>query len=394
LANPWVLPSVILPGPSGTYGFPPRWVNTTTFANSGISQTAVQQDLKTPLTYEWNLNTQYEFKRNWVLELGYVGSHGIHQVGQSRSGAQGQGTTVQGFNLAPLAGAGCSSCALTGVTTNTVANVVLRVPYLGISPTDSMIASTAAYKYNSLQATVRKQLSYGLQLQGSYTWSRAFIALPFFTNTAPYQAIAYEPNNNYRPQRFVLNYVWNLPLPHPQGWLGRVAEGWSASGVTTIQNGTPLTITDGTGGSIFFGGQGANSTAQICPGMSYSNLLTSGSLTQRVGNGLVPGGTGYLNGKAQNVLCAVPAIGNGTGFGNMGGGAVLGPGQNNWDISLAKITAIRESQSVQFRAEFFDVWNHPQFSNPVTVASAPNFGQISTTSVSPRIIRLALKYSF
>jgi hypothetical protein len=394
LANPWVLPSVILPGPSGTYGFPPRWVNTTTFANSGISQTAVQQDLKTPLTYEWNLNTQYEFKRNWVLELGYVGSHGIHQVGQSRSGAQGQGTTVQGFNLAPLAGAGCSSCALTGVTTNTVANVVLRVPYLGISPTDSMIASTAAYKYNSLQATVRKQLSYGLQLQGSYTWSRAFIALPFFTNTAPYQAIAYEPNNNYRPQRFVLNYVWNLPLPHPQGWLGRVAEGWSASGVTTIQNGTPLTITDGTGGSIFFGGQGANSTAQICPGMSYSNLLTSGSLTQRVGNGLVPGGTGYLNGKAQNVLCAVPAIGNGTGFGNMGGGAVLGPGQNNWDISLAKITAIRESQSVQFRAEFFDVWNHPQFSNPVTVASAPNFGQISTTSVSPRIIQLALKYSF
>jgi hypothetical protein len=128
--------------------------------------------------------------------------------------------------------------------------------------------------------------------------------------------------------------------------------------------------------------------------MSYSNLLTSGSLTQRVGNGLVPGGTGYLNGKAQNVLCAVPAIGNGTGFGNMGGGAVLGPGQNNWDISLAKITAIRESQSVQFRAEFFDVWNHPQFSNPVTVASAPNFGQISTTSVSPRIIQLALKYSF
>jgi len=391
LANPWVLPPVV-PGPAGTYGFPLRWVNTGTFANSGLSQTIVQQDLKTPLTYEWNLNTQYEFRRNWVLELGYVGSHGIHQVGQSRSGAQGQGTTVQGFNLAPLVGAGCTSCALTGVTTNTVANVADRVPYLGLSPTDAMIASTASYKYNSLQATVRKQLSYGLQLQGSYTWSRAFIALPFFMNTYPYDLFAYEPNNNYRPHRFVLNYVWNLPFARAHGLMGRVTEGWSLSGVFTIQDGTPLTITDGTGGSIFFGGQGANSTAQMCPGMSYANLLTLGSLTQRVAGGLTSGGVGYLT-KA-GVLCAVPSIGNGTGFGNMGGGAVLGPGQNNWDMSIAKSFTIREGQSLQFRSEFFNTFNHAQFSNPTTAASAANFGQISTTSVSPRIIQLALKYLF
>jgi hypothetical protein len=101
--------------------------------------------------------------------------------------------------------------------------------------------------------------------------------------------ITYEPNNNYRPHRFVLNYVWNLPFPHAQGMLGRVAEGWSLAGVFTIQNGTPLTITDGTGGSIFFGGQGANSTAQLCPGMTYANLLTSGNLTQRVSGGLKNG---------------------------------------------------------------------------------------------------------
>ena len=393
LADPWVLPSVV-PGPTGTYGFPLRWVNTTNFSNSGLGQTVVQQDLQTPLTYEWNLNTQYEFRRNWVLELGYVGSHGIHQIGQSRSGAQGQGTTVQGFNLAPLAGADCTSCVLTGVTTNTVANVAGRVPYLGLSPTDAIIASTSSYKYNSLQATVRKQLSYGLQLQGSYTWSRAFIALPFFIDTPPYDVFAYEPNNNYRPQRFVLNYVWNLPFPHAQGLMVRVTEGWSLSGVFTIQDGTPLTITDGTGGSIFFGGQGANSNAQLCPGMTYANLLTSGSLTQRVSGGLTHGGVGYLNGKTQGVLCAPPAIGNGTGFGSVGGGVVLGPGQNNWDMSLAKSFTIREGQSLQFRSEFFNTFNQAQFSNPTTVASAANFGQISTTSVSPRIIQLALKYLF
>jgi carboxypeptidase family protein/TonB-dependent receptor-like protein len=394
LADPWVLPPVVA-GPAGTYGFPLRWVNQvnpTTFTSSGLSQTVVQQDLKTPLTYEWNLNTQYEFHRNWVLELGYVGSHGIHQVGQSRSGAQGQGTTVQGFNLAPLAGAGCTSCALTGVLSNTVLNVPGRVPYLGLSPTDAMIASTSSYKFNSLQATVRKQLSYGLQLQGSYTWSRAFISLPFFIDTYPYEVIAYEPNNNYRPHRFVLNYVWNLPAPRAQGLMGQLTDGWSLSGVFTIQDGTPLTITDGTGGSIFFGGQGANSTAQMCPGASYSDLLTSGSLTDRVAAGLPTGGVGYL--KKAGVLCSAPAIGNGTGFGNMGGGAVLGPGQNNWDMSLAKSFAIREGRSLQFRSEFFNTFNHAQFSNPITVASAPNFGQISTTSVSPRIIQLALKYVF
>jgi hypothetical protein len=418
LANPWVLPPVVA-GPAGTYGFPLRWVNTASFANSGLSQTIVQQDLKTPLTYEWNLNTQYEFHRNWVLELGYVGSHGIHQVGQSRSGAQGQGTTVQGFNLAPLAGAGCTSCALTGATTNTSSNASTRVPYLGLSPTDAMIASTSSYKYNSLQATVRKQLSYGLQLQGSYTWSRAFIALPFFLNTFPYDVITYEPNNNYRPHRFVLNYVWNLPFARAHGLMGRVTEGWSLSGVFTIQDGTPLTITDGTGGSIFFGGQGANSTGQLCPGVTYANLLTSGSLTQRVSGGLTTG-VGYLNGKGQGVLCnpsywdsrvgqfvalgpsltaptgnagGVP-INSGTAFGNMGGGAVLGPGQNNWDMSIAKSFTIREGQSLQFRSEFFNTFNHAQFSNPTTVASASSFGQISTTSVSPRIIQLALKYLF
>jgi hypothetical protein len=126
--------------------------------------------------------------------------------------------------------------------------------------------------------------------------------------------------------------------------------------------------------------------------MTYADLLTPGSLTQRVGGGLTAGGVGYL--KKAGVLCAVPSVGNGTGFGNMGGGAVLGPGQNNWDMSIAKNFSIREGQSLQFRSEFFNTFNHAQFSNPTTVASAANFGQISTTSVSPRIIQLALKYLF
>ena len=214
------------------------------------------------------------------------------------------------------------------------------MPFLGISPTAPLIATQSAYKFNSLQVTVRKQLSYGLQLQAAYTWSRAFIALPFFINTPPYDVFAYEPNNNYRPHRLVISYLWNLPLGHADGWKRFVVEGWSLSGVTTFQNGSPLTITDGTGGSIFFGGQGANSNAQFCAGKTKVDLIGSGPVEDRVNSYF------SVKDRASGVLCSPPMIAvagigtGGTGFGNAGGGIVLGPGQNNWDMSIAKIFPI------------------------------------------------------
>ena len=395
LQNPWQFAPTI-PGPAGSYGFTPRWINLATGANSNINQGPLQQNLTVPVTYEWNLNTQYEFARNWVLEIGYVGSHGIHQGAQSRSGQQGQFAAVN-FNVAPLAGAGCTSCAITGATTSTNTNVSLRVPYLGISPGATEIANADNYKYNSLQTTVRKQLSYGLQLQASYTWSRGFIQAPYGINVYPYYIQQYEPNDNYRPQRFVLNYLWNLPLGHSKGILGKVREGWSWSGVFTLQNGYPLTVTDGRSGSVFCGGSGCNgggltATANLCPGVT--NVLSSGSMQDRVTSGLT-GGSGYF---APGAFCAPPVItgaGNsGTLFGNTAGGIVLGPGQNNWDMSLSKTINIRESQSVQFRTEFFDALNHPQFSLPSASVNGGSLGVITATSVSPRIIQLALKYSF
>jgi hypothetical protein len=313
----------------------------------------------------------------------------------------GQAANVN-FNIAPLAGPGCTSCAITGVTTSTPANAPLRVPYLGLVPTALRLANDDSYKFKSLQASVRKQLSRGLQLQGSYTWSRAFITAPYGVNTYPYLIHQYEPNNNYRPHRFVLNYLWNLPLGHPQGIAGKLAEGWAWSGVVTIQNGYPITITDGTGGSVFCGGNGCagnglTATANFCPGMGVQNVSTKGTLQERVTSGLT-GGPGYFNGKTQGVFCAqplVPGAGNsGTLFGNAAGGIILGPGQNNWDTSISKTTRIRERQSVQFRAEFFNAFNHPQFALPNQSLSGGSPGQITGTSVSPRIIQVALKYSF
>ena len=137
LQDPWVLPAGIVPGPTGTYGFTPRWVNPATNTSSNISQSVIQPNIGVPLSYQWNLNTQYEFLRNWVLELGYVGSHGIHQAYVSPAGLQGLAST-QDYNIAQLVGdATCTGCAAYGLKTNTVANVVERVPELGVSATNS-----------------------------------------------------------------------------------------------------------------------------------------------------------------------------------------------------------------------------------------------------------------
>jgi len=397
LANPWVTSPTVSAGP-GLFGFKPRWVNPgANPASSDLSASSIDENITVPVTYEWNMNTQWEFVRNWVLEVGYVGSHGIHQAAQSRTGAQGQAGTIIGPNLAPLVGPDCASCQLLGVTTNTTQNVILRVPQLGINAQNPIFATQESYKYNSLQATVRHQFSRGFQMQAAYTFSRAFITQPFGINTAPYLIHAYEPNNNYRPHRLVVNYLWNLPFGHPKSALRHLVEDWAFSGVTTFQNGLPLTITD-TAGSIFFGGAGRNAfeTAQICPGKTYGDLLSSGSITDRVTSGLT-GGTGFFtetSTKTAGILCNPPTIGNGRGFGNMGGGAVLGPGQVNWDMSLSKLFSIREGHTLQFRSEFFNAFNHPVFANPGVNANQATFGQITSTSVSPRVIQLALKYSF
>jgi hypothetical protein len=163
--------------------------------------------------------------------------------------------------------------------------------------------------------------------------------------------------------------------------------------VTVAQSGTPLTITDARGGTIF-GVSGSTALtsigrAQLCPGVEHAALSTAGSVTDRLGG--ASGGPGAWN---RSVFCAVPAIGNGTGYGNSGIGIVSGPGQWNQDVALYKSVRMRERLTAQFRAEFFNAWNHPQFANPGTELTAVNFGQITATAVNPRLIQFALRLGF
>jgi hypothetical protein len=191
------------------------------------------------------------------------------------------------------------------------------------------------------------------------------------------------PSDFDRPHRFVFNYVWDLPSPKTEHTIGKIAKGWQVSGVATTQSGHRLALYDANSGSIY--GVFSN-FAQFCPGMTRANIATSGSVTGRLNN--------YFN---PSTFCSPPAIGDGFDFGNVGRGLVGGPGQNNYDISLSKRTVVgglREGANIEFRTEFYNAFNHPQFADPGTNDSFSNFGQIGATSVAPRLIQFALKYNF
>jgi hypothetical protein len=375
-------------------------VNFQTGGSSNLSQYIQAQNYLVPLVNEWNLTTQYEFLPTWVLEVGYVGSHGIHQsVGnQLINQAQLVGNPLgnnDGWIPAPGIAAGL-------VTSNTVANASLRVPYLGFAPGGLIDQSTNGDdKFNSLQVTVRKTLSHGLAVQAAYTWSRALTTASSLNyNDANNYGAQYGPNPSYHPQRLAVSYNWDLPFGSSQGLRGKLINGWTLAGVTIVQDGTPLTITDSRGGSIYGFGPGTSelSTGEFCSGMGVGNVASLGSDKQRLGG--ANGGQGWFNKPA---FCAVPVSpyagdGKATGYGDAPLGIILGPGQFNWDASLSKTTRVgglREDATLEFRTEFFNAFNHAQFNNPAVVDdSKGTFGQITSTSVNPRLIQFGLKYAF
>jgi hypothetical protein len=105
----------------------------------------------------------------------------------------------------------------------------------------------------------------------------------------------------------------------------------------------------------------------------------------------------YFNNSCLTAPPVIGADGIGTGFGNSATGIVDGPGQANLDLAIARSVAIHrpfESGSIQFRAEFFNALNHPQFGNPDSNFSSPTFGAITSTSVNARVIQLAIKLAF
>jgi len=347
---------------------------------SSLSTLFLNPKVDVPLTYQYNVDVQYEFLPNWVMDVAYVSTNGTRLMNSYRN-----------INLARLAS---SQNPINGQTANTTANIGLRVPYIGYQATG--LGGTyfdGTSNYHALQATLRKAFSYGLSLQASYTFSKNLTTLGAGDSSNSNDPLdlnqQYGPTVWNRPHRFILNYQYNLPFGTHQGTMGKLLNGWMVSGITTIQTGIPLTFTESVRDSIY----GASaSRVQMCEGATYDSIPTSGDVSERLGG--ASGGPGYIN---TDAFCALPTggiYGNGTGWGNSGRGVIRGPGQFNWDISLIKDTAIREGHRFQFRTEFYNAFNTPQFSSPDTVRSNQTFGQINGTTVNPRIIQFGFKYLF
>ncbi len=350
---------------------------------SQLTADYVAENYDSPMVQQFSLDAQYEFLPKTLLEVGYVGTRGT-RLASSRNSNE------------PLLAS--PSSPVNGITVNTVANAFQRVPVLGFAPGALRSIETYGFSmYHGLQVTVRRQLSRGVQFQGAYTYGKAltdvagvgfdavFLGGNGNSNSTSDRHQRWGPADFDRTQRFVLTYLWEIP--HPQG-IGIVRQkllgGWAFSGVTIFQSGLALTITDPQGGSIF--GFAGTSRAQLCSGTSPSQVPTSGGVEGRLNN--------YFNASA---FCPPPTIGDGTDYGNTGRGAFRGPHQANFDMALTKTTKVgglNEAASLQFRTEFFNAFNHPQFGNPGTTVGSPSFGKIGSTSVAPRLIQFALKYIF
>jgi hypothetical protein len=374
----------------------PRWFNFQTLVGSSFNSPFYDR-LQTPLIRQYNLGFQYEFLRNYVAEAAFVGSSGINLANYNHN-----------VNTARLAS---PSNPINGLTTNTAANANARVPYLGFLANGlGQNGFDGVSNYNSLQTTIRKTFSQGFGFQVSYTWSKHLSTIGFDganINNSVDMGQQYGQTPYGRPHRFVLSYQYDLPFKATGVPLNKLVGGWGVSGFTTIQSGNPLTLTDTRGGSVWgmpFSGTIENGVgrAQMCPGMTYADISTSGNVKDRLGRVGVPNGTvtRFFNPAA---FCAPPAIGSdgSTDFGNSGVGIVRGPHQLNFDFSVSKMTRIGEKQSIQFRSEFFNIFNHAQFALPAAIGgagiqanNAALFGVITGTSVNPRIIQFALRYQF
>jgi hypothetical protein len=441
--------------------------NATELLNSGDDPA-----MRTPKVQQINLDLQYEFAKGWIADIGYVNTHGIHLYDWNRdpnlayliAGAPDPPTDLVNQLLERPADTfpvndPANTNPATQVIENTASNYLGRVHYLGVNPGNlQQVETDGNHLYNALQLQLRHNFSHGLTLQASYTWSKlitdinaseagAGIATPgnvlsgsASSNDPLARAQQYGLAAFNRPQRLVVSYNYELPYKG-EGWHEKALGGWGVSGVTTIQDGLPFTVTDGstTAATLLYGpslpATGPVARAELADpvdcdkfGVCKSGvplLSTGGSMQCRLGiavftapNTELPcSGVPYINPSAFTSLPEFggtpsgnpgPFTGNctganpeflncGTGFGDSGVGIAKCCTQVNFDFAIIKNTGIgwpREGGNLQFRAEFYNLWNHAQFNEPGNGFGGATFGDITSSAVPGRILQFGLKYLF
>jgi hypothetical protein len=389
-----------------------------------------QPHLRTQYTAQYNFSIQREIAKDLLLQINYVGSQGhrllashdinagypqtcidLANLGQG-CGPTGEDNTYSftlptgstltlpnkqvitgaatGGNVIP--GASGTSIFLAGTRPYSAPNCVSNGPTAGTncpangSPifsdifAEDTIANSA---YNSLQTMLEKRFSHGVQFQAAYTFSKSLDWASSFEETLNpsnfRQSRALSLFNS--AQRFVINYVWDIPVPKYQGIKGKILDDWEFSGITQFQSGFPIRLQTQNDneliGSLFFFGTGAPQMTGSVPQLQNPKAL------QTI-NGV--SGHYYLTPGQFND----PTLGQ---FATTPRSICCGPGENEWDITLSKKFSLTEARYFQFRADIFNLFNKTQFVNPDGNFSDSTFGQV-LSGRDPRLVQFALKFYF
>jgi hypothetical protein len=391
-----------------------------------LADQVFDRNLRTPYFHQYNMSMQRGIGANLLLELAYVGGRGLNLfrnvgINQARLASPQQPIINEVLLALNLPGA--------VITTNTPTNSQLRAPLQGVSINAfGQRQTTAQSTYNSLQISLSRRLSRGLQLLGSYTYAQSidnasggsfstgqsadsgFILGNQLDNRANRGVSDFD-----RTHRFVLSYVWDLPRPALAG-TSRVGtmllSHWQMAGIITAMSGLPIDIVDSGAGS-FYGLNAANALAR--PNWALSATRTTAASNIPAGYFFNPFAFARPTVLAGQVIPSsngtATASATGTDFGNVGRNVLRGPRQVNVDFSIIKRFPFGEARNIEFRAEFFNLFNHVNFANPISnlnavqssggsidakgrITNPGDFGRITSTSNNPRLIQFALKFNF
>ncbi len=374
--------------PSFSSGFPQRFTLATAPKNAPFVANptifGLQPGVKwvTPEIYNWNITYEYQLRNDTVLHASYVGTRGTH--------------LRQDVNLNPavyMAGSGLGTQA--------------RRPYQPFS-TIYQNHNTGANAYNGVQIDLEKRPAGGagilnqIMLLANYTYSKAMdyglsenggitdVGSSIGSGMSYYDprqhAFETGPATYDHAHRLVASYVWNLPKLTGYNAAERtLLGGWQWTGLYSFQTGDPLTITAGTDRS------------QTANGQDRMDFVGSGSLGQRANPTPCASSVSHCVAWLDKSVFAVPAVGT---YGDSGKGNWRGPNLWNVDTGLLKTftpMTSHESLNFQFRAEFFNIFNHPQWADPNTTFSNAAFGTTRGTingSSDYRVIQFAMKMNF
>ena len=356
----------------------------------------------------WNLNIQREIAPSVTAEIGYEGSHSIHLPYTPDDYDVVLPTSTSAGFLWPCGPKDANgNCTLIGSSPRLNNNV---------GAIHATVWNDSA-SYQGLHAQVTKMMSHSFQVQGSYTWGKCIdngpsapLGDPFLNSPASLlffdRHVQHGPCDFNVTHNFVLNYVWNIPTPK----FGRVAKevlgGWEVGGILTAATGTPFTLLMGGDPVGQIGSPWPEPDRLHGPGCN-GNPVNPGNVNHYVKLNCFTPPTApasfapLCQPAAPTVAALIPNTCMNL-FGNEGRNQLTGPGLVDLDFSLFKnfpIQKISESFNVQFRAEFFNIFNHPNFQAPVDNLQifnqdgtpVPTGGAIDSTTTDPRQIQFGLK---